>query len=244
MDKHTFFDRIGGGLIVSCYADADYNVLFDHPNAMEALATSVVRGGAVAIRVNAKHVEMIKKATEVPVIGIQKIYRDGEMRITPTLNEVAILVKSGVDAVAIDATKRTRFDGLLLAQYIGAIKREYPVAVIGDISTYEEAVSAAESGIDAVGTTLSGYTPYSFIQGNLGEIPAPPPDIELVKRLSKTISIPIIAEGRYKTPERAAQALAAGAHAVVVGTAISNPQKIVELFVHTIQGGKGPQDHT
>ena len=38
-------------------------------------------------------------------------------------------------------------------------------------------------------------------------------------------------EGRYDTPELVALAFAAGAHAVVVGTAITNPREITRRFV-------------
>jgi N-acylglucosamine-6-phosphate 2-epimerase len=45
----------------------------------------------------------------------------------------------------------------------------------------------------------------------------------------------VIAEGRISTPEQAGQALALGAHAVVVGSAITRPQWITAQFAAAIQ---------
>ena len=46
-----------------------------------------------------------------------------------------------------------------------------------------------------------------------------------------------IAEGRFDTPELAAEALARGAHAVVVGTMITNPREITRRFVAALGPG-------
>jgi len=232
MDKREFFIKIKYGLIVSCYANTDYNILFSEPQPMLALARSVAEGGAVCIRVNLAHVAMLKKALDIPIYGIEKVYRGNEMRITPTLKEAHALVEAGADAIAIDATCRERFDNLSICDYIKELKKQFDIPVLGDISNYNEAVHAQDCGIDAVSTTLSGYTLQSSQFGKLGDIPVPEPDYELVERLSKDLSIPVIAEGRFNTPEKAARAIECGAHAVVVGTAISNPQKITELFCH------------
>ena len=232
MQGQTFLSQIKGGLIVSCYSHHDYNVPFASREPMLALAESVEKGGAAAIRVNLKHVRYLKERLRIPIYGIEKIYQDDQMRITPTLKEVEALVTAEADAIAIDATKRERFDDLTLEEYIHKIKRNFDIALLGDISTFEEGVKAADYGIDAVSTTLSGYTPYSPTFGKLGDIPPAEPDYQLIRYLKAAISIPVIAEGRISTPEQAQQALATGAHAVVVGTAISNPQKITELFVH------------
>jgi N-acylglucosamine-6-phosphate 2-epimerase len=226
----NFFEKIRGGLIVSCYANNDYNQPFKNPEAMRALATSVAQGGASAIRVNLMHVAALKRVLNIPIYGIEKIYRNGEMRITPTLGEVKALVKAGADAIAIDATHRQRFDGLTLEEFIKEIKRRFDIPVLGDISTYEEGARAVEWGIDGVSSTLSGYTQYSQNYGKLGDIPTPEPDYALIERLRASFDIPIIAEGRLNTPEKIRQAFLVGAHAVVVGTAISNPQKLTEWF--------------
>jgi N-acylglucosamine-6-phosphate 2-epimerase len=51
----------------------------------------------------------------------------------------------------------------------------------------------------------------------------------------KPRGIPVIAEGRITTPVQAAHALQLGAHAVVVGTAITRPQWITARFVEAVQ---------
>jgi len=198
---------------------------------MAALLRSVEAGGAAAIRVNVKWIPLFKKITSLPIMGIKKVFQGEEMRITPTLEVVEEIVKAGADVVAIDATRRPRFDNLSLEEFIQAIHDQFSITVLGDISVVEEGVNAAHWGIDGVSTTISGYTSYSPQFGRLGDIPPKDPDYQLIRDLKVRIDIPIIAEGRINTPEKARKALECGAHAVVVGTGITNPQKITELFV-------------
>lgn len=226
-----FLEKTRGGLIVSCYTAEEQNPLFNQPEAMAALARSVEAGGAAGIRVNVKWIPLFKSMVKLPIMGIVKVFQGDELRITPTLREVEEIAKAGADAVAIDATRRERFDDLTLEQFIHKIKTDFDLAVLGDISILEEGVHAEEWGMDGVSTTISGYTPYSPNFGKLGDIPPKDPDYQLIDDLCKVIRIPVICEGRVNTPEKALEALEHGAHAVVVGTAITNPQKITELFV-------------
>ncbi len=205
--------------------------MFNQPEAMAALARSVEAGGAAGIRVNVKWIPLYKSVVKLPIMGIVKVFQGDELRITPTLHEVEEIAKAGADAVAIDATLRERFDDLTLEQFIHKIKTNFDLAVLGDISILDEGIHAEEWGMDGVSTTISGYTPYSPNFGKLGDIPPKDPDYQLIDDLRKAIRIPVICEGRVNTPEKALQALEHGAHAVVVGTAITNPQKITELFV-------------
>jgi N-acylglucosamine-6-phosphate 2-epimerase/N-acetylmuramic acid 6-phosphate etherase len=78
-------------------------------------------------------------------------------------------------------------------------------------------------GASYVSTTLSGYTEYT-------EPKPAEPDFALVEALSSRLSVPIIAEGRFNTPALARAAIDAGAHAVVVGTMITNPREITRGF--------------
>ncbi|MDE6940583.1 MAG: N-acetylmannosamine-6-phosphate 2-epimerase, partial [Lachnospiraceae bacterium] len=95
-------------------------------------------------------------------------------------------------------------------------------------STYEEGVNAWKSGVDLVGTTMSGYTAHSVkLDG---------PDYELVRKLSATVDIPVIGEGRVHSPEQAVEILDAGAYAVVVGGAITRPLEIAQRFIKAVEG--------
>ena len=98
---------------------------------------------------------------------------------------------------------------------------------MADCSTYEEGVEAQRLGFDCAGTTLSGYTPYT--KGRTL------PDFEMIGRLAKDLSIPVIAEGGIWSPEQLQKALEAGATAAVVGTAITRPREITRRFVSAIE---------
>ena len=102
--------------------------------------------------------------------------------------------------------------------------------VLADVSTLEEGSAAQAAGVDLVSTTLSGYTPYSpKLEG---------PDLALVRALAGELAVPVIAEGRIRTPDEARAALEAGAFAVVVGGAITRPQWITAQFAAGIARGR------
>ena len=56
----------------------------------------------------------------------------------------------------------------------------------------------------------------------------------MIEALAKAVKVPVIAEGRYNTPALARAALEAGAHAVVVGTMITNPREITRAFAAAV----------
>jgi len=93
-----------------------------------------------------------------------------------------------------------------------------------------EGVRATQIGFDFVATTLSGYSGEEESQ-------AEEPDLSLIRQFKQLPdnSIPIIAEGRISTPKQAAEALRAGAFAVVVGTAITRPQVLTEKFCEALE---------
>jgi len=94
---------------------------------------------------------------------------------------------------------------------------------MADIATVEEGLAAAQAGASLVATTLAGYTDAR---------PATPgPDLDLVAALAARCPVPVICEGRVASPADVKAAFAAGAYAVVVGTAITNPTAIVRMFV-------------
>ena len=220
--NHEVITRLKRGLIVSCQAPEGTPL---HGSAiMAAMARAAEMGGAVGIRADGpSDIRAIKRSVGLPVLGIYKIYcPDCEPYITPTLRSAEEIVEAGADIVALDATLRPRLNGLAAAELIAQV-RALGVPVMADISTLEEGVAAAESGADIVSTTLSGYTPYSpKLDG---------PDFDLLEALVKAVDAPVICEGRVWTPGEAREALDLGAHAVVVGTAITRPHVVTERFV-------------
>lgn len=231
MDKNEFFKSIQGGLIVSCQALPGEPLYVEDKSVMYLMARAARQAGAKAIRTSSvRDVVAIKAETGLPVIGLIKISYEGyDAYITPTMQEVDELVAAQADVIALDATDRRRGDGKTVSEFIREIKRRYPDAfLMADISTAEEGIAAENSGADLIGTTLSGYTPYS-LQGE-------EPDYELVKTLAATLDIPVIAEGRIHTPHQARKMLELGAHAVVVGGAITRPLEIAGRFVKELEG--------
>ena len=211
------------GLIVSCQA-LDGNPL-KGSTYMSAMALAAEMGGAVGIRANGpEDIAAIKKLVKIPVIGIYKTERSLDTPyITPDFEHAEAIAKLGVEIIALDVTSRPRKNGVVIGELIKRIKEELGVLVMADIATFEEGVAAAEYGVDLVATTLSGYTTYSPITKE--------PDLELIRRLKAAIDVPIIAEGRFVSPEDVRAGIDAGAHAVVVGKAITNIQFSTDRFI-------------
>lgn len=216
-----------GGLVVSCQARAD-NPLHG-PQFMAAIARAAEAGGAVAIRASgASDIAAIRVLTDLPIIGIDKVFAQGEaVYITPSIKAAKRVMDAGAQIVGLDCSSRARAGDdwrNVLASVIDAGR-----AAFADISTLDEALAAEDAGATYVATTLSGYTD--------PETPVPQdPDLALVEALAKRLSIPVVAEGRYNIPALARAALDAGAHAVVVGTMITNPREITRCFVGAMQG--------
>lgn len=226
-------ESLRGGLIVSCQALPD-EPLFGSQY-MAIMARAAFMGGAIAIRANGpEDVAAIRKAVELPIIGLFKEnIPNCDVLITPTIKHADQVSMAGADIIAIDATPRARPNGLTVKQLIDHIHEKQGKAVLADVSTLEEGMKAAEWGADFVATTLSGYTPYSPHQLD--------PDFYLLEKLAKQLKgIPVIAEGRISTPDQAAQALMLGAHAVVVGGAITRPQWITAQFTSALKRVEAP----
>jgi N-acylglucosamine-6-phosphate 2-epimerase len=223
-DLEEFLEAVRGRLIVSCQALADEPL--HGPEQMARMARAAQAGGAAAIRANGPtDIRAIKRAVDLPLIGLYKDGREGVF-ITPTFEHARAVADAGADVIALDGTDRPRPDGVSLPELVGRIHRELKRPVMADVSTFEEGKAAARSGADLVGTTLSGYTPYSLQQDE--------PDLDLVRELAHHLPTPAIAEGRIHTPDQARKAIAAGAHTVVVGGAITRPQQITRSFVNAL----------
>ncbi len=224
-----FFKRIHKGLIVSCQAEGDSP--FNNPQGVAAFAVCAEMGGATAIRTEGiQNVQEIKSKVSLPLIGlIKSSFDDGYVRITGTEKDVKDLLDAGCDMIAIDGTSRLR-EGKTGPEFIALVKNKYRVLVMADIATKEEAMACYEAGANCISTTLSGYTPETASHDLRG------PDFDLLSSLVKDLGdrLPIIAEGRFNTPELASQAIESGAWAVVTGTAITRPQTITKWFYDAI----------
>ncbi|MDU5105189.1 N-acetylmannosamine-6-phosphate 2-epimerase [Clostridium sp.] len=203
------------GLIVSCQALE--NEPLHSSYIMSRMAVAAKEGGANGIRANSiEDIMAIKKEVDLPVIGIIKINYDNiKPYITPTMKEVDLLVNSGVDVIAVDATMNQD------EEFLKEIFKKYPnQSFMADISTVEEGLRADKLGFKYIGTTLVGYTEHSKGMNNF----------EVLEALIKECKADIIAEGNFDTPEKARLALEKGAYAVVVGSAITRPQLITKKF--------------
>ncbi|MHA6799433.1 N-acetylmannosamine-6-phosphate 2-epimerase [Bounagaea algeriensis] len=223
MTLQQLMEHINRRLIVSCQA-GDGHALRD-TSTIVRMARAAVDGGAAAIRCGGvggtRDVAAVVSDVSVPVIGLTKDGTDG-VYITPTVGAALSVVESGADVVAADATDRPRPDGAGFADTVRAVHGAGRL-VMADISTLDEGIAAVELGADIVATTLAG---------NIAPRPQPDaPDLDLVAQLRKALpDTPVIAEGRYHHPREVRAAVSAGANAVVVGTAITDPTWITKQF--------------
>ena len=229
MNKEELLKKIKGKLIVSCQALPGEPLYIENGTMMPLMAVAAKQAGAAGIRTNSKRdVEEIRKVVDLPIIGLIKKSYDGfPQYITVTMKEIDELVEAKADIIALDCTMRERPEAKTINEFIKKIKEKYPdILLMADISTFEEGVNAEKAGVDFIGTTLSGYTPYSKKSDG--------PDFNLVENLAKTLHIPVIAEGKVHEPKQAKKMLELGAFAVVVGGAITRPLEIAQRFVKEI----------
>lgn len=217
-------DRLRNGLIVSCQA-APGSPLANR-GLMSYMAEAAEAGGAVAIRAEGlRDISEIKKAVSIPIIGLIKLKSENTpVVITPLLEHVYQLMEAGADLIAVDATLRKRVDGTLGNDFVAQAKAA-GAKILADIDDLESAIAAEKSGAVAVITTLSGYT-----NGPVPELP----DLDLVKACSSHCAVPVIAEGRFNSPELVSQAFDAGAWSVCVGSAITDPWLSTKRFIKAI----------
>ncbi len=216
-------EQIRGKLVVSCQALADEPL---HSSfVMGRMALAAKEGGAAAIRAQGVgDILEIRRVTGLPVIGlIKRRQEDSPVYITPTAREVTELLATPCEMVALDATRwrRSGEAAELMARIHGAGR-----LALADVATYEEGLEAVKAGADAVSTALAGYTKDSPL--------TPGPDLALVERLVAALPVPVLAEGRIASPEDLRRAMAAGAWAAVVGSAITRPQLITAEFARAL----------
>ncbi|RKD68931.1 putative N-acetylmannosamine-6-phosphate 2-epimerase [Rhizobium sp. WW_1] len=204
-------------LIVSCQPVP--GGAMDEAIFVSGFARAALAAGARALRIeSAAYVAAVRAAVDAPIIGIVKRdLDDSPVRITPFIADVEALADAGADIIAFDATDRPRPE--TIEALLAAIKARGLLSM-ADCSCLKDAERALEAGVDFVGTTMSGY---------VGGPEPVEPDIALIAAM-RQLTPYVIAEGRIRTPEQAAEAVRAGAGAVVVGSAITRTEHVTSWF--------------
>lgn len=217
----SVLDRLRGCLIVSCQALP--NSPLNTPPMMAAMARAVVSAGAHGVRLDGPEViAMARPHVRVPILGMWKQRGSSPIYITPSFEAAQAVVRAGADLVAVQATDDRHPTDQPLGDLIAHIHDALAVPVVAEVATPGEGRAALQAGTDALSTTMAGYTG--------ARPPTEGPDLELVRELTP-LGVPIIAEGRIRTPEEAGSAFAAGAWCIVVGRAITMPEYLVREFL-------------
>ncbi|MCX7301551.1 MAG: putative N-acetylmannosamine-6-phosphate 2-epimerase [Rhodobacterales bacterium] len=224
----VILDKLRGGLMVSCQPVTGGPM--DRPDIVAAFALAALDGGAVGLRIEGiANLKAVRQVTDAPVIGLVKLdLTDSPVRITPLIENVQGLIRAGADIVAVDATERER--PVPLPRLLMEIRSRGALAM-ADCALPSDGQTARDLGFDVLGSTMSGYTGGPVPDG---------PDLDLVRALSSMGRF-VVAEGRYQAPADAAAAMAAGADAVVAGSAITRPEHVTAWFVAAMRGVAGPE---
>jgi N-acylglucosamine-6-phosphate 2-epimerase len=229
--KEEIIKAYAGGLIVSCQVQHDDPVF--SIDFVVKMAKAAEWGGAVGLRANDPvQIRAIKEAVNLPLIGLYKIWHDDtDVFITPTMDAVEQVIDAGADIVAMDCTSQITHEGTLAYELLGQVKEKHPkVLTFADVTNCEEALRAVEMGADFVGPTLYGYTSETK---HIME-----PDYRELGKMCRLLKgrAHVIMEGHIYTPEDAMKAIFLGAHAVVVGSAITRPHLITKRFTDLLTG--------
>ncbi|WP_280938368.1 putative N-acetylmannosamine-6-phosphate 2-epimerase [Xaviernesmea rhizosphaerae] len=197
----------------------------DTAEAVVGFARAALAGGARALRIESvAYVRAVRAAVSAPIIGlVKRDLSDSPVRITPFLSDVEGLIEAGADIIAFDATDRPR--PVPVAELAAAVRAAGRLSM-ADCACVEDGRRALALGVDFLGTTMSGYT---------GGPEPVAPDLELIAAF-RAMTPDVIAEGRIRTPEQAAAAVAAGAAAVVVGSAITRTEHATGWFLEAVTG--------
>lgn len=220
-------ERLRGGLVASCQP-VD-NGPMDRPEIVAVMAQAAVAGGATGLRIEGvANLRATRALVDVPIIGIVKRdLGDSPVRITVTVADARALIEAGADIVAYDATPRPRTDGR--EDILAAILNGGAIAM-ADCATEADAREALSAGAAVIGTTLSGYTAETATDDD-------GPDFALLRRF-RSLGGFVMAEGRFNTPDLAAEAMRAGADAVTVGSALTRLEIMTGWFAEAVRSAR------
>lgn len=225
-----------GGLIVSCQAAPGSPLA--KPEIIAALAETAEQNGAVGLRIDSPaNIRAVKERVQIPVLGIYKVVTDSsDVYITPTFDAAVQIINAGSDVIAIDGTNRKRPNGEEFQAIVTRIRASHDCPIMADVSEFDEGMRAVEFGAaDILSTTLSGYTPATQHLSS--------PDFELLEKLARSSSVPVVCEGRLRHPDDVRRAFDCGAFAVVVGGAITGVDQLVQLFAAATPRGSRSVEH-
>ena len=229
--KRALLEGFKNGLIVSCQVQRDDPIYTD--DIVVKMAEAAQWAGAVGIRANTpEQIRAIKQKVKLPMIGLYKIWHeDTDVFITPTLDAARAVWEAGAEIIALDCTDQITHEGRPAWELLEQVKRALPEAMIfADVSNYEEAKRAVALGADIVGPTLYGYTKETAAIEY--------PDLREFARMCRDFGEQayFVMEGHLYTPEDAMKCLYLGAHAAVVGSAITRPHLTAKRFVDLLSG--------
>ena len=225
--KKALLESFKNGLIVSCQVQKDDPIYTE--DIVVKMAEAAKWAGAVGIRANSpEQIKAIKEKVDLPMIGLWKIWHeDTDVFITPTLEAAKAVWEAGAEIIALDCTKQITHEKTIAWDLLDIVKKEIPEA---DVSSYEEAAHAIAHGADIVAPTLYGYTKETaHIEGA---------DYRLFAKMCRDFKddVYMMMEGHLYTPEDAMKCIYLGAHAVVVGSAITRPHLTAKRFVDLLGG--------
>ena len=229
--KKALLESLKNGLIVSCQVQKDDPIYTE--DMVVKMAEAAKWAGAVAIRANSpEQIKAIKEKVDLPIIGLWKIWHeDTDVFITPTMKEVHAIWEAGAEIIALDCTKQITHEKTVAWDLLEQAKKEIPEAIFfADISNMEEARHAVDCGADIIAPTLYGYTKETaHIEGA---------DYRMFAQMCREFKDEayVMMEGHLYTPEDAMKCIYLGAHAVVVGSAITRPHLTAKRFVDLLSG--------
>lgn len=198
------------------------------PDVIAAMAKASLANGAIGVRLESpEHIGAVRRRCPgALIVGLWKRSFEGSpVYITPGWEEIRAVWAAGADVVALDATERHRPEGQQLEALIERAREELGAPLMADVDSLANGLRAAELGCRWVGTTLFGYT-----EATTG---LRPPAWGLLGPLRQELpsEVALICEGGIAASDQAARALAEGADAVVVGTAITGVDLQVAAYV-------------